>query len=309
MTSRTLDEIGIRNGTDKSSLGHGYLSKYARILGPFRDKTFTLLEIGVADGASLRVWEEYFPVARIVGMDLRPECRQHAGGRRLVEIGSQDDAARLTQIAQTYEPSIIIDDGSHQADHVVSTFTTLYPLLQSGGVYIVEDIHFHSGQFAANWRGGSEISPQEFLLRLANRACCPDDAADFDRSLVAMTESVEFFYGGVAIRRKAPPEQEPLGWRRAVVAQANQAALWGLFAMFALNNGGAPEESVAAAQRAIDLRPDDAGHYHQLSIALERSGRPVDALVAARAAVERHPSFPIFRSRVLELEAKLQSRP
>lgn len=47
-----LDAIGILHGVDKSSLSHGYLVQYERILGPLRRTQITLLEIGVSQGAS-----------------------------------------------------------------------------------------------------------------------------------------------------------------------------------------------------------------------------------------------------------------
>ena len=86
-----LDELGILHGTDKGSLGHGYLGHYERILGPLRDEPITILEIGVSDGASLRMWADYFTRATIVGVDINevlsparrgsPRCRDRFTGR------------------------------------------------------------------------------------------------------------------------------------------------------------------------------------------------------------------------------------
>src|ERR1700722_18692475 len=88
---QTLDELGIRRITDKSSLDHDYLDKYERLFAPFRDAPITVLEIGVFDGGSLRLWEDYFPRATIVGINIREACKQHEGGRRIVELASQAD--------------------------------------------------------------------------------------------------------------------------------------------------------------------------------------------------------------------------
>jgi RHS repeat-associated protein len=69
----TLDEIGLKFGTDKSSIYHNYLSFYERFFERYRDEPIKLLEIGVAGGASLAMWNEYFPQALIVGADIDPE--------------------------------------------------------------------------------------------------------------------------------------------------------------------------------------------------------------------------------------------
>jgi len=35
---------------------------------------------------------------------------------------------------------IIIDDGSHINEHVITSFNTLFPYLKDGGIYIIEDL-------------------------------------------------------------------------------------------------------------------------------------------------------------------------
>ena len=54
----TLDEIGLKYGTDKSSSHHHYLPFYETFMAPLRDAPITLLEIGVYQGASLRTWRK-----------------------------------------------------------------------------------------------------------------------------------------------------------------------------------------------------------------------------------------------------------
>jgi len=44
-------------------------------------------------------------------------------------------------ISELGNPHIIIDDGSHHVDHVESTLRILWPYLQDGGMYIIEDTH------------------------------------------------------------------------------------------------------------------------------------------------------------------------
>ena len=70
---KTLNEIGLEHKTDKSTMTHCYLDIYESYLGKWRDKEFTLLEIGVAAGNSLRMWREYFTKAHIYGIDINPD--------------------------------------------------------------------------------------------------------------------------------------------------------------------------------------------------------------------------------------------
>src|SRR5690348_13493597 len=136
----TLDELGILCGTDKSSLRKAYLSHYERLFAPLRDTAFNLIEIGAYNGVSLRTWAEYFPRAFIVGIDIEPNAAKLAEDRIAVRIGSQADAQFLTGVAAEFPPLIVVDDGSHQADHQIASFACLFPKLRPGGCYVCEDL-------------------------------------------------------------------------------------------------------------------------------------------------------------------------
>jgi hypothetical protein len=59
----TLDELAIKHGTDKSSPYHDYCRIHEELLAPLRHEPVALLELGVANGASLRMWGDYFTQA------------------------------------------------------------------------------------------------------------------------------------------------------------------------------------------------------------------------------------------------------
>jgi len=130
----TLDELALKHGTDKSSKYHDYCKAYEQLFQPLKSKPITLLEIGVYKGESLRMWKEFFSYGMIVGVDIDPECKQYEDSRIIIEIADQ----------QTYKtwhkPDIIIDDGSHNPDHFIKTFRNLWPSLNPGGHYCIEDL-------------------------------------------------------------------------------------------------------------------------------------------------------------------------
>lgn len=65
----TLDEIGLKYNTDKSSRAHGYLDFYEKYFP--KDLQGRILEIGVMDGYSLKMWNEYYSKAEIIGIDIK----------------------------------------------------------------------------------------------------------------------------------------------------------------------------------------------------------------------------------------------
>lgn len=166
----TLNALGLHHGTDKSSDKHGYLPIYEAFLAPLRDQEITLLEIGVKEGASLRVWRDYFPRARIVGLDRRRDVRGLAEGRIAIEIANQADAAALEAVAARHGPfDIVIEDGSHLWPHQILAIRTLLPAVKPGGIFISEDLQVSFPPLAERYAGGAERSAFEVLRDLAER--------------------------------------------------------------------------------------------------------------------------------------------
>src|SRR5262249_11728471 len=144
-------------------------------------------------GASLTMWSEYFEKATIVGVDIQENCLKYATDRCKVEIGSQADPIFLDALGNKWRPHVIIDDGSHWAGHVLLTFRTLFPYLGEGGIYVVEDVHFHGGRFAHLWSDPNDENPLDFFSKFAKVVCCPDLTSEIDRSLIPAVDSIEFF--------------------------------------------------------------------------------------------------------------------
>src|SRR6266436_5520710 len=93
----TLDELGHKHGTDKSSGGHAYLDWYETFFQPIRYKSFTFVEIGVGSGASIRMWRDYFPNALIVGMDIDDKT-EFVEERIRISHGDQGDPIALDEM-------------------------------------------------------------------------------------------------------------------------------------------------------------------------------------------------------------------
>lgn len=102
-----------------------------------------LLELGVMHGGSLQLWRKFFAAdTTIVGIDIDPRVAAIDDEDLTIRIGSQTDADFLYDVvAEMGGVDIVIDDGSHYAEHQRASFEILFPLLSSGGVYVVEDLH------------------------------------------------------------------------------------------------------------------------------------------------------------------------
>lgn len=155
-----LTEIATRHGTDKWA-GHRYAQHYDRHFGPFRDRPISILEIGIggyadprAGGQSLRMWKEYFPHARVYGLDIHDKSSLDEDRIKTV-TGSQDDPAclqRLLDLSGGFD--LIVDDGSHVSAHVIAAFSYLFPRLNADGIYAIEDLET---SYWPSFGGSSEL--------------------------------------------------------------------------------------------------------------------------------------------------------
>ncbi len=119
-----------------------YFDIYDQYLKKFRKReNLKVLEIGVAGGGSLKMWRDYFgPDATIYGIDIDEACSTITNTTCEIRIGSQVDRNFLHLVlAEMGGIDVVIDDGSHLNSHVVETFSVLFPLLNSGGTYLIED--------------------------------------------------------------------------------------------------------------------------------------------------------------------------
>ena len=136
-----LVELGKKHKTDK--VDHRYLPIYERKFDSVKADVKKILEIGVAYGSSMRMWKEYFPGAMIYGIDIHGDAKKKEEDRIKVFIGDQSDEFFLASVISSIggDIDIIIDDGSHNPEHQIKSFTKLFPFLKSGGTYIVEDCY------------------------------------------------------------------------------------------------------------------------------------------------------------------------
>lgn len=138
-----LHSLGIKHQTDKATY-HNFTKFYDMILGSKRESIKTVIEYGIATGASLRMWREYFPeTTQIFAFDIHLE-----GDPKLMNTtcvyANQDSYESLQAGLRTIDVSsvdLIIEDGGHMSTQQRNTLRASWPLLVSGGIYIVEDLH------------------------------------------------------------------------------------------------------------------------------------------------------------------------
>jgi cephalosporin hydroxylase len=131
------------NGLTDKGTTHSYVETYAKLFEPYRDQLITILEIGVQHGGSIELWAKYFnhPSTLVYGADVE-DTRQNLGAwkdPRMVFLLSH-----YADIESTFLKvdgiDILIDDGMHFLSQQLHAFQKFWPLINPGGLYIIEDI-------------------------------------------------------------------------------------------------------------------------------------------------------------------------
>jgi hypothetical protein len=194
-----------------------YFEVYERYLAPLKDRTPSILEIGVQHGGSLLLWDNYFEgKATIYGMDILPECKKFEGGNIRIFIGDQSDEAFLADVVrQIGKVDIIIDDGSHIPAHQIASFEALfYQALAEDGVYICEDCH------TSYWpRYGGGLRRSGTFIEYAKRLCDQLNAWVADNPQLKVNDATRWiksvsFFSSVVVIEKAqmtPPKSVAAG--------------------------------------------------------------------------------------------------
>jgi hypothetical protein len=139
-----------------------FLPIYDQLLSPYRNgftdagstpRPLRFLELGVSHGGSQQIWRKYLgPNAILFGIDVEPRCADIDDANLNIRIGSQADPKFLKEVVtEMGGVDVVLDDGSHVAEHQLKSFETLFPLLTEGGLYIVEDVHT---AYWRKWQGG-----------------------------------------------------------------------------------------------------------------------------------------------------------
>lgn len=204
-----LNNLALVHGTDKWG-HHSYTQHYSTYFSKFRNERLSILEIGIGGydnqangGHSLRMWKDYFPNSVIYGLDIINKSLLTEKRIRILQ-GDQTDTVFLKEIIEKNgRMDIIIDDGSHNPFHQIITFKTLFPQLNPGGFYAVEDT---VTTYFKSWGGSENINNPDTFLGFAKRLTDCVNSNGISEKLGDLTpysdiEFVHFFKNLVVIKK------------------------------------------------------------------------------------------------------------
>lgn len=160
-----LTYLADRCGSDKGTRysAHLYTRIYAKLFQSLQQEALTIAEIGLhrrdvdkrhgggeisapataSAAPSLEIWREYFPNADIFGFDIDDFSNVKIDRCKIVRgnMSSRDDLADFIRVIGG-QIDILIEDGSHTSHHQQTALGYLFRHIRSGGMYIIEDLHW-----------------------------------------------------------------------------------------------------------------------------------------------------------------------
>ena len=124
-----------------------YLRVYEQLASSFSPRS--ILELGIFQGGSYVFLDKLFKPRRMAAVDISPRPVAPLShyvadkeGRFVHFSASQSDQGVLEQIVRNElanELDLVVDDASHTYEQTKVSFEVLFPLLQPGGIYLIED--------------------------------------------------------------------------------------------------------------------------------------------------------------------------
>lgn len=177
-----VEGIGLSDKGDRHpSHKHFYIDAYDNLFSAWKDEPIQLMELGIASGASLLLWSQYFTKGIVTGLDVvepvRKEYLQSLPNTNMIFGDAYDNDNAKYLVENLPKQDVFIEDGAHDIDNQISALMKYHSLVKPGGYYICEDL------FVANLAkylidGVYQITDRNFTTTILDYHNRPNGLAD-----------------------------------------------------------------------------------------------------------------------------------
>jgi len=151
------------------------------------------------------MWKHYFGSGcKVYGLDVNPDTVEVEEEQIEVIVGDQADPESLRQVKERIpKMDIVVDDGGHQMNQQITSFTELYPHMTAQGVYLCEDTH---SSYAQPPDSTTFVQLMQRMVDQIHAWQAPHpEVSEFTRT----TDSIHFYNGVVVVERRPTQQREP----------------------------------------------------------------------------------------------------
>lgn len=153
--------------TDKNTI-HSYLDTYNKVFERIKTSAQNVLEIGIHEGGSIKLWYDYFTNANIYGLDIihinnvSNECKNNNRINLITSTDGYDEKIIKEKfIDKNIKFDMIMDDGPHTIESQCFFAKHYSQLLSDCGILVIEDVQ------DMNWvKDITNSFPEEFRNKI-----------------------------------------------------------------------------------------------------------------------------------------------
>jgi hypothetical protein len=142
----SLEELVDNSRTDKNTI-HSFLPLYQKLLVGKKDTAKNVLEVGICNGGSIKLWSEYFTNATIYGLDIMniEDVWDEIKNKENIILHTSTDAYNGDFVSENFlEKNIkfdfMLDDGPHTLESMKQFIRLYSQLMTDDGILIIEDV-------------------------------------------------------------------------------------------------------------------------------------------------------------------------
>lgn len=141
-----VEGIGLSDKGDRHpSHKHFYIDAYDSLFSAWKNEPVQLMELGIASGASLLMWSQYFTKGIVTGLDIvepvRKEYLQSLPNANMIFGDAYDNDNAKYLVENLPKQDVFIEDGAHDVENQITALLKYNKLVRSGGYYICEDMY------------------------------------------------------------------------------------------------------------------------------------------------------------------------
>ena len=141
----SLPDIVDNSRTDKNT-DHSYLELYQSLLVSKKTSATNILEIGIYNGGSIKLWYDFFTNATIYALDIMQldNVWNELKDNNRIKLHTSIDAYNLENFNAIFSKEIkfdmVLDDGPHSLESMMQFIRLYSTLLKDDGILIIEDV-------------------------------------------------------------------------------------------------------------------------------------------------------------------------
>lgn len=132
--------------TDKNTT-HSYLELYEKLLIDKKETAKNVLEVGIQNGGSIKLWHDYFTNATIYGLDIMKSENIWEGIKNNNKIilhtstNAYDESLfNMNFLDKGIKCDFMLDDGPHSLESMIQFIRLYSQIMTEDGLLIIEDV-------------------------------------------------------------------------------------------------------------------------------------------------------------------------